>query len=74
MEIRKAWEKTEIEKEFDNNTEELMMIAYKDGEARVWSMQNTDVLAFNVWAYLTKAEPVFDEIRIRIATEEERKE
>ena len=74
MKIRNPFEKTDIEKEFDKNKTELMMTVYKDGEERIWAMQNTDVLAFNVWSYLTKAEPKFDEIRIRVATEEEIKE
>lgn len=67
-------EKTETEKEFDENDTELMMTVYRDGEECIWTMQNTKVLAFNVWSYLTKAKPKFDEIRIRVATEEEIKE
>lgn len=67
-------EKTDIEKEFEKNDAELMMTVYKDGEECIWTMQNTEVLAFNVWSYLTKAEPKFDEIRIRVATKEEVKE
>lgn len=74
MRVRKWYEKTEIEKEFDDNDTELMMTVYKDGEERIRAMQNTKVIAFNVWSYLTKAEPTFDEIRIRVATEDEIKE
>lgn len=67
-------EKLDIEKEFDENETELMMTVYRDGKECIWTMQNTEVLAFNIWSYLTKAEPKFDEIRIRVATEEEIKE
>lgn len=71
----KLWnEKLDIEKEFDENNTELMMTVYKDGKPQIWTMQNTKVLAFNVWSYLTKAQPTFDEIHIRVATEEEVKE
>lgn len=69
--IEKIIEKTEIEKAFDENKDWFMMTVYRNGEAQVWTMQNTDVLAFNVWSYLTQANPVFDEIRIRVATDEE---
>lgn len=64
-------EKTDIERAFDENKVWFMMTAYKDGEEQVLTIQNTDVVAFNVWSYLTKAKPVFDEIRIRVATDEE---
>lgn len=67
-------EKLDIEKEFDENETELMMTVYRNGEECIWTMQNTEVLAFNIWSYLTKAEPKFDEVRIRVATEEEIKE
>lgn len=74
MKVRNPFEKTDIEREFDKNDTELMMTVYRDGEECVLTMQNTKVIAFNIWSYLTKAEPKFDEIRIRVATEEEVKE
>lgn len=74
MKVRNPFEKTDIEREFDKNDTELMMTVYRDDEECVLTMQNTKVIAFNIWSYLTKAEPKFDEIRIRVATEEEVKE
>ena len=74
MKVRSPFEKLDIEREFDENDAKLMMTVYRDGEECVWTMQNTEVIAFNIWSYLTKAEPKFDEIRIRVATEEEVKE
>lgn len=72
--INKNIEKTEIETAFDENKDWFMMTAYKDGKELVLTIQNTDVLAFNVWSYLTKAKPAFDEIRIRVATDDEVRE
>lgn len=69
--IKQSIGKTDIERAFDENKDWFMMIAYRDGEEQVLTIQNTDVVAFNVWSYLTKAKPLFDEIHIRVATDEE---
>ena len=71
MRIKKLWEKTDIEKEFDKNEEQFIVTIYRDGKPCVWQMNNTDTLSFNIWSHLTKAEPLFDEIRVRVATEED---
>ena len=63
--------KYDIEKQFENNKVEFITAAFRDGEPMVWMMNSAETLAFNIWSYLTKAEPLFDEIRIRVATPEE---
>lgn len=62
---------SEINQAFEENTESFFMDAYRDGELRVKAIENTSVIAFNIWSFLTRAEPKFDELRIRLATAEE---
>ena len=61
-----------IENEFNQNDDWFFLEGYRDGKLLLKTMDNTEVLSFNVWSYLTKAEPPFDEVRIRRATEAER--
>lgn len=74
MKVKDWFKKTDIDIEFEKNEAEFMTTLYRDGEPLVLMMNNTRVMAFNIWASLTKAEPLFDEVRIRLATEEETKE
>ena len=66
----------DIEKEYKNNNVEFITEFYRDGKMLVREMNNTDVLSFNVWSMLTHTKPKgeFDEVRIRVATDEEIKE
>lgn len=66
----------DIEKEFENNTVDFITDFYKDGELLVREMTSTDIMSFNVWSMLTHTNPknTFDEVRIRVATDEEIKE
>lgn len=68
------YKKTEAEKEFEKNRTKFMVTCYRDEKPLVRQMNSTNTLAFNAWAYLTRAEPPFDEIRVSVATEEELKE
>lgn len=61
--------KTKEDIEFENCDKLFLTETFKDGEQTTISMNTTDTLAFNTWAFLTGAE--FDEVRIRIATPEE---
>lgn len=60
-----------IEKEFEENEVNYMFVAYRNGEPIIWRRENTDAMSFNVWSFLTKGTPKFDEIRIRAMTDEE---
>lgn len=64
---------TSIEKEFKSNKDQFIITGYKDDRAVMEMLNNTEVLAFNLWSMLTKAEPPLDEIRIKYATPEEAK-
>lgn len=61
----------EIDKEFNECETLFRKEAYMDGELVAVSMDTVDTLAFNTWAFLVTAEPKFDEVRIRVATDEE---
>ena len=63
--------RTDIEREFHESEAQFVFEAYTGDEPMVWRIDNVDTLAFNIWSFLTKAQPQFDEIRIRVATEED---
>ena len=62
---------TSIEKEFKSNQDQFIITGYKDDRAVIEMLNNTEVLAFNLWSMLKKTEPPLDEIRIKYATPEE---
>lgn len=62
---------TNIEKEYRENQDQFMLVGYKDNRPVMEMLQNTTVLAFNLWSFLTKFEPPLDEVRIRYVTDEE---
>lgn len=65
--------KSDIDKEYEENSVSFITDFYKDGELLVREMNNTDVLSFNIWSLLTHTDPegMFDEVRVRVATAEE---
>lgn len=74
--LKRKEQKMDIEKEYENNNVEFITEFYRDGKMLVREMNNTDVLSFNVWSMLTHTKPKgeFNEVRIRVATDEEIKE
>lgn len=67
-------EETDLEREFKSSEVNFWTQIDRDGEPRVWMMNNVETLAFNIWSMLTKSEPRFTEAHIRVATEEDIKE
>lgn len=67
-------EETDLEREFMSSDVQFVTEISRDGKPMVWMMDNVETLAFNIWSCLTRAEPLFDEVRIRVATEENIKE
>lgn len=63
--------RTELEKKFEKSNIEYMFEALMDEELVCWRIESKDTMAFNIWSFLTQAEPNFDEIRIRVATEQD---
>lgn len=64
---------TSIEKEFKSNKDQFIIKGYKDDRVMFEMLNGTDVLAFNLWSMLTKAEPPLDGVIIEYMTEEEAK-
>ena len=62
---------TDIEREFHESETMFIADAYMDEELVAYHLDSVDTLGFNTWSYLMKAVPKFDEIRIRVATEED---
>ena len=62
-----------ITEEFEVSAVDFMTEFYKDGKLLVREMNSADTIAFNVWSLLTHTKPkgMFDEVRIRVATDAE---
>lgn len=59
--------KTQAEIDFEKDDVTFMTETYKDGKLMTISMDSTETIAFNTWSFLK----VFDEVRVRVATQEE---
>lgn len=71
--IKLKW-KTDIEKEYEKSEPTYKTTVYRGDETCVEMMNSKETIGFNLWSMLTKSEPLFDEVRITLATEEEIKE
>ena len=62
--------KTQADIEYENSKLWFRTETYRDGKCMTVSMNTTKTLGFNTWAFL-ESPSGFDEVRIRLATQEE---